>query len=657
MHTVNIGILAHVDAGKTSLTERLLFDTGAIDRLGSVDTGSTQTDTNDIERRRGITIRSAVASFTVGALRVNLIDTPGHSDFISEVERALGVLDGAVLVLSAVEGVQAQTRVLMKTLRKMRLPTLIFVNKIDRAGARHEELAADIRRKLAARIITMNTVRRAGFPDARAVPNSPADPGFRSRVTDVLTESDDALLADIVAGMVPSAERLLAGLRAQTAAGLLHPVFFGSALAGQGVDALIDGIAQLLPPARVTGEDGLRGTVFALERGDAGEKIAYLRVHSGGLRSRQRITWYRREADGGVSEDTGQITALHVVGRARTDIHHLTAGDIAKVWGLPGIRVGDQVGSPDGLAGRSHFAPPSLETLARPKRPEQAARLHAALVDLAERDPLIHTRAVPGEGTSVLLYGEVQKGVIAETLSQEFGVEAVFEQSRTVHVERPVGVGEACEEIDRHGRNDFFATLGLRIEPGDEPGVVYRREVELGSLPRPFHRAIEDAVRHALEQGIHGWAVTDCVVTLTRTGYASPITTAADFRNLTPLVLMRALDIAGTRVYEPCHDFELEVPADVLNAVIAHLVALGADIRDSHGGAEVWSVKGDIPARRVHEFERQLPGLSRGEGVWWSRTSGDRPVSGPVPMRERSDGNPLNRKEYLLHLARRGTAR
>ncbi|MEV4181847.1 tetracycline resistance ribosomal protection protein Otr(A) [Streptosporangium canum] len=656
MHTLNIGILAHVDAGKTSLTERLLFDTGTIDRLGSVDAGSTQTDTGDIERRRGITIRSAVASFTVGTSQVNLIDTPGHSDFISEVERALGVLDGAVLVLSAVEGVQAQTRVLMKTLRKMRLPTLVFVNKIDRAGARHEEMLADIRRKLSPQIVPMNAVQQAGSPAARTVPISLDGPDSRSRVAEILAESDDTLLADLVAGSVPTAGRILAEVRAQTAAGLLHPVFFGSALTGQGVEALVDGISRLLPPACGTGDDDPRGTVFAIERGGAGEKVAYLRMHSGELRARQRITSYRLEAGGGVSENSEQITALHVIGPVRREAHHPVAGDIAKVWGLSRIRVGDQVGSARGLAGRSHFAPPTLETLARPKQAGQAARLHAALVNLADRDPLIHTRAVPGEGTSVLLYGEVQKDVIAETLLHEFGVEAVFEQSRTVHLERPVGVGEACEEMGP-GPNGFFATVGLRVEPATGPGITFRREVELGSLPRPFHRAIEDTVRRTLEQGLYGWAVTDCLVTLTRTGYAAPVSTAGDFRDLTPLVLMRALDIAGTRVYEPCHAFELEVPPDGLSAATAQLAALGADIRESSGDMETWSVKGDIPARQVREFERRLPGLSRGEGVWWSRPSGDRRVLGPVPVRARSDGNPLNRSEYLRHLAQGGPAR
>jgi ribosomal protection tetracycline resistance protein len=160
--TVNIGILAHVDAGKTSLTERLLYDSGVIDRLGSVDAGTTQTDTGTIERRRGITIRSAVTGFTVGDRRVNLIDTPGHSDFVAEVERALAVLDAAVLVLSAVEGVQPHTRLLMRILRQLRLPALVFVNKIDRVGARAADLVADIAASLTPLVVPLGGVRDIG---------------------------------------------------------------------------------------------------------------------------------------------------------------------------------------------------------------------------------------------------------------------------------------------------------------------------------------------------------------------------------------------------------------------------------------------------------------------------------------------------------------
>src|SRR5918998_3776508 len=173
MRTLNLGILAHVDAGKTTLTERLLYAAGVIDEIGSVDDGSTQTDTLALEQKRGITIKSAVVSFVVGDVAVNLIDTPGHSDFIAEVERALSVLDGAVLVISAVEGVQVQTRLWMRTLQRLRIPTLLFVNKIDRMGARYDELLADVRRLLAPAAIPLGTVRDLGIRSARFVPYPP----------------------------------------------------------------------------------------------------------------------------------------------------------------------------------------------------------------------------------------------------------------------------------------------------------------------------------------------------------------------------------------------------------------------------------------------------------------------------------------------------
>src|SRR6478736_1167058 len=176
MRTLDLGILAHVDAGKTTLTERLLFTTGAIGHVGSVDAGTTQTDSLDLERERGITIRSAVASFAIGDLAVNLVDTPGHPDFIAEVERVLGVLDGAVLVVSAVEGVQPQTRVLMRTLRRLGIPTLVFVNKIDRRGARERELLDALRERLTRSVVPMGSTRDLGTRTAAFLPYDEGDP-------------------------------------------------------------------------------------------------------------------------------------------------------------------------------------------------------------------------------------------------------------------------------------------------------------------------------------------------------------------------------------------------------------------------------------------------------------------------------------------------
>ncbi|MGK4584597.1 GTP-binding protein [Kitasatospora sp. HPMI-4] len=665
MNTLNIGILAHVDAGKTSLTERLLFETGAIDRLGSVDAGTTQTDTGDIERERGITIRSAVASFTTagptGALQVNLIDTPGHVDFIAEVERALRVLDAVILVVSAVEGVQAQSRVLMATLRRAGIPALIFVNKADRTGARHHELLAAIRSRLAPGILTLNTVAGIGTSQVRARPYALTDPEFHTAVTDLLSVHDEELLTRLVLDRPPSHGELWEGIAGQTAKGLVQPLILGSARTGEGISTLLDGITRLLPvPPRPSGT-APRGTVFAVERGSAGEKICCVRLFAGTVARGDRLTLHRRGADGRIHRYQARVTELTVVGPPASAAR-AGAGSIVRLRGLSETRVGDRLGAPGGSEQREEraaFTPPALETVVRPARPDLAPRLHRALTALAEQDPLIQVTVLPGGGMSVLLYGEVQREVIAARLRDEFAVEAVFEPSRLRYVERPTGSGEAYEEIDRRGRNEFFATVGLRVEPASRgSGVGFRWETELGALPRAFHRAIEDTVHESLQQGLHGWPVTDCTITLTRSGFASPVSTAADFRDLTPLVLMRALALAGTRLYEPCHDFDLEVPAEAVNPVVARLTGLEAEIRQSSAQGEGWLLSGGIPLRQVPVFKRQLAALSNGEGVWWSRPGGDRPVTGKSPgahsAGRRTDGNPLNRAEYLRHLAQRG---
>ena len=657
MDLLNIGILAHVDAGKTSLTERLLFEAGVIDRIGSVDKGSTQTDSLEMERSRGITIQSGVVSFTLDGVRVNLIDTPGHSDFIAEVERALRVLDGAVLVVSAVEGVQAQTRVLMRTLMRLRIPTLVFVNKIDRRGARDRELLASVRERLAVACVAVNEVTAIGTPDARACPRPPQDPGFMAELAEVLAEHDDVFLAAYLGeGPPPTAQRYRDGLAAQSRASLVCPVVFGSAVTGQGVPELIRGMRDFLTPVREHGPGGLRATVFKIERGRADEKVAFVRVHDGTLQSRETVPFYRRDQHGAVVELHGRVSWTKVfVQGAQTREQPAVAGDIAKVWGLKDIRIGDQLGSADKLPDAGVFAPPNLETMVRPERPQDGPRLFAALARMAEHDPFIGARRDRTTGdVSVRLFGEVQKEVVKATLAQDHGIAVRFEQSRTVCVERPVGVGEALEEIDYDALTYFYATVGLRVEPGEPgSGVTFRLAVELGSLPGALHKAIEETVRTTLGQGLYGWEVVDCAVTLTRTGYASPVSAAGDFRKVTPLVLMDALRQAGTTVFEPVEQIELEVPGDTVSAVLAKLAEAGAVPEEPEADAGCWRLRGTLAAGAVYELERRLPGLTRGEGMLLTRFDGYRPVVGRIPTRARTDGNPLDRKEYLVHVLNR----
>jgi ribosomal protection tetracycline resistance protein len=601
--TLNLGILAHVDAGKTTLTERLLYAAGVIDTPGSVDDGSTQTDTLALEQQRGITIKSAVVSFAIDDVTVNLIDTPGHPDFIAEVERVLSVLDGAVLVISAVEGVQPQTPLLMRALQRLTVPTILFVNKLDREGADTGRVLEQIAERLT----------------PTAIPIESAE--------------DRAVAKELGADA--------------------YPIFFGSARTGDGVEALMSGIAELLPAAPRDGDGPVSGSVFKIVRGPAGERIAFVRMFSGTLRTRDRL-----------AEE--KVTAIRVFEDGAVSVQRpsVSAGEIAQVWGLAEIQIGDAIGAP--RRGRQHhFAPPTLETVIAPRHERDKAALRDALARLAEQDPLISIRQDDTrQELSVRLYGEVQKEVIEATLADEFGVEVEFSETTTICVERPIGTGHAVEKI-RVAPNPFLATVGLRVEPGS--GVTYELDPLVhGTMPPAFFRAIEDTVHETLREGLRGWQVADCAVTLTHTGYyprashahqgfaKSMSSTGSDFRHLTPLVLMAALKEAGTVVCEPIHRFHLGLPTDALAEAMGLLGRLDA-VPETPAITGSWcTVEGSVSAARVHELRLQLPAKTRGEGVLEVAFDRYEPVNGEPPTRARTDYNPLHPDEYLLRVKRGG---
>jgi ribosomal protection tetracycline resistance protein len=662
---LNLGILAHVDAGKTTLTERLLYCAGVIEAPGSVDEGTTQTDSLALERQRGITIKSAVVSFTVDGTTVNLIDTPGHPDFIAEVERALSVLDGVVLVVSAVEGVQPQTRILWRALQRLGVPTLFFVNKIDRRGAGYERLLDDIAGRLTPAIIAMGSVSGLGTHRAAFIPSGGAGQASGSRLAEVLADYDDAVLAAYLDDKAATPDgwlhEKLAGRVRDT---LVHPVYFGSAITGAGVDALARGLACLLPAAGGDAEGPVSGRVFKVERGAAGEKIAFARMFTGTIAVRDRVRFGRGRE--------GKVTAISVFADgAAVRRDSVTAGQIARLSGLAQIQVGDVIGTgPDG-AGQHYFAPPTLETAVVAGDPRGKARLHAALTQLAEQDPLIDVRQDDiRQEIYVSLYGEVQKQVIEATLATDYGLEAGFRETTPICVERPIRAGLA-EEILHAPGNPFLATLGIRIAPAPRgSGTRFRLEVGHQDVPlyiyknmESFAAAMEQYITATLRQGLYGWQVTDCTVSLVRSQYSvpdgppstrGPLSSPQDFRKLTPLVVMAALKRAGTVVCEPIHRFRLEAPADTLNVLLPVLARLHAVPGVSTTRDSWCTVEGDIPVTRVHELRQQIPPLTRGEGVLESSFDRYEPVRGPIPTRPRTDDNPLNREEYLHRVTRRG---
>jgi ribosomal protection tetracycline resistance protein len=415
---------------------------------------------------------------------------------------------------------------------------------------------------------------------------------------------------------------------------------------------LLLGIETLLPPVRRCCDAPLAGIIFKILRNRQGEKLVFARIFSGSLAMRLHLP-IRGQRDDSVDDHDARITGIDLFERGSTiAVSSASAGEIVRLHGIKDARIGDFIGDgsfPEDIDA-AIFPPPALESAVRPVDPRQMTRLGIALQHLTEQDPLIGLRRGDREGELFLhLFGDVQKEVIAETLALDFGVEVQFAESQVLHIERPLGTGHGYELIGSD-ENPFAATVGIRIERA-EPASGIRYAYEPGSLPHAFYRAIEETVMETLEQGLNGWPVTDCLITLTDVGYWSPITVASDFRLLTPLVVMQALQEAGTEVCEPIETFDLEIPAESIGETLSALVAARAIACDISRQGEACHLSGTIPSAEVHLFEQRLPGISRGLGIWTSNFKGYVPVAGIAPERIRIGRNSLNRKLYLAECA------
>jgi ribosomal protection tetracycline resistance protein len=424
------------------------------------------------------------------------------------------------------------------------------------------------------------------------------------------------------------------------------------------------GIAELLPASAGDPDGPVSGSVFKIERSARGEKIAYVRMFSGTIHTRDRLQF------GTGGED--KVTAIEVFERGPAEQRpSVSAGAVARLWGLAEVKIGDRIG--DGGTGGAHqFPPPTLEAVVVAAGSGDGARLHTALAQLAEQDPLIDVRQDDHRRElSVSLYGEVQKEVLQSTLVTDFGLDVAFRETTPICVERPTRTGQAAEVLHADS-NPFRAAMGLRVEPAPEgSGVDFRLEADARTVPLYLYKTLErftesmaGYVRRSLREGIFGWQVTDCVVTMTSCTYCvpdgppsrrGPLSTAADFRKLTPIVVMRALEQAAPVVCEPVLRVGLEVPAHAIGAVIPALVQLGAAVDTPSLGRDLATIETALPAARLTDLQRRLARLTGGEGLVDAAFDGYRPVSGAAPTRRRTTPNPLDLEQYKLHLSRRAS--
>lgn len=631
----NIGIFAHVDAGKTTLTEQLLYQSGAIRHLGRVDHGTTQTDSLALERERGISIISMPTSYNFQGRKVNIIDTPGHVDFVAEVERSMLVLDGAILVISAKEGVQSHTKLLFNALKRMAVPTLIFVNKVDRMGVELAKVLAAICKYLTPAICVIQEVSEVGSKQAQIHPVALAPD---DALVELLSTADEALLVDYLDGQPLTHDRLRQALQQAVAARVAYPVLFGSALNGIGIQELLVEINQLLPDFRPLETAEPSGVVFKVLRQHVKKgRTCMVKLTAGHLALRgflgeDRVTGLSRWHH-------GQVEAVPV----------LQAGDIAMVMGLHHLPVGATFGQGTPNKGFA-LGKPTLKVKIFAARPAQRQELLEALTIMADNDPyLSYQLNAFNDDIYITLFGYVQMEIVQETLRRDYGIETQMADPMTIYMETPNGVAEAAVTMYEDGL-PFHAAVGFRVEPLPRgSGIQYSSEVTTGYLKQMFQNGVEDGARAYLDQGLHGWELTDMKITLISYEFSSPVSTPSDYRNLSPLILFDALKKVGTKLLWPMGEYQVVLPTLHMGRAMSDLRQMKATIEEPLLEGEMCTITGIIPVDLCHNYQMAVHEYTGGVGYFDLKVTGYEDAPADITKeRPRFKLDPANRKEYLL---------
>lgn len=659
----NVGIFAHVDAGKTTTTEHLLYASGRIRALGSVDRGTAQTDWLDVERTRGISVRAAATALHWKDVSINLVDTPGHVDFLSEVERAMRVMDGAVLIVSAAEGVQAQTEVVWQALRKLNIPTLIYINKMDRIGADAGKAMADIRRYLTAQAIPVQLAIGEGdsfqgvadlWADAGSGSGSgsavPPDRRLAARtdLIEALAQTEETLLERYLAeGMAQDAGTLAfwrqeAGRLTRECA--LFPVLFGASSQGIGIANLLDGIVEYLPaPTGDAGHDRLSGVVFKIERDKSMGRMAYVRLYQGTIRNRDTV----RNATQGLEEKVTQIRKID--GRKSEDVGLLEAGDIAAVCGMQQARIGDVIGHPDAVPPAAHLAVPLLAVQAHWAGEQDYPRVIAALQELADEDPLLDLQWLQEERELHLkVMGPIQLEVLAQLVADRFGLHVSFGEPSVIYKEtlRAAGEGYVAYTMPK----PCWAILRFRMEPLPRgSGLQYESRVRAEDLLPQYQNEVARRVPEALKQGMSGWEVVDLRITLIEGEHHVWHTHPLDFAVATPMGVMDGLNRIGTKLLEPMLRFRLTTPEEYGGKVMNDLILMRATFEAPSLQGNRMTIEGRVPVATSLDYAVKLGSMTKGRATLAVFFDGYEECPPDVKAeRPRRGVNPLDTAKYIL---------
>jgi len=658
----NIGIIAHIDAGKTTTTERILYYTGKTYRMGSVDDGTTVTDWMAQERERGITIVSAAVTAEWKDYRINLIDTPGHIDFTAEVQRSLRVLDGGVVVFDAVQGVEPQSETVWRQADRYGVPRICFANKMDRVGASYERTIQSIRDRLGAKPLAMQIpigseadfigmidlmneqaiYYEDEFGDEPRIAEIPVElkdlsTQKRAELVERIAELDDDLTGKFLNGESISVDELKAALRRGVLESEITPVFCGTALRNKGVQPILDAVIDYLPSpedippvigtltkdgtvvSRPAKDDApLSALVFKIVTDPYVGRLAYLRVYSGTLKKGSTILNASKQQ----RERVGRL--LRMYADHREDIDEVRAGDIGAILGLKQSFTGDTLceSSTPIVLESINFPDPVISVAIEPKTKADQDKMTVALVKLSEEDPTFKIHQDTDTGQTIISgMGELHLDVLVDRMKREFKVQGNVGKPKVAYretIKKPIDKVEYkyTKQTGGHGQ---YGHVVLRLEPlGNGEGVKFEQEVRGGSVPREYIPAVEKGIFEAAESGVlSGYPMTDLKVTLTDGSFHEVDSSDLAFRMAAILAFREGVERAGPVLLEPIMQTEIMVPEEFTGEILSQINSrngnvLGMDMRVGNAQA----IRAEVPLAEMFGYATELRSATQGRGVF-----------------------------------------
>ncbi len=655
----NIGILAHVDSGKTTLTEQLLFLTGAIRNAGSVDSGTTATDSLSVEKQRGISVRTATASAKWNGVTINIIDTPGHIDFAGEVERALSALDYAVVVVSAVEGVRAYTESIIRSLDAANLPRLVFINKIDRVGADASNIIKELNSISSQSHMIFYDIENEGTENCLV--KSFDEKTFCIKATETLAdiseEAEEAFFNDEV---LPK-DKLDEIICREVADCKLTPVVMGSAKYAVGVKELADVLIKYMPDSVYRATDELCGIIFKIEHDKSLGKVSHIRLFGGEISNRDEVKLIIPDVKSTIETDAVEVEENREIkekvsqikkfcGARNSDVGIVRGGDVAAVCGLPSAKNGFYIGSALDNE-KANLINPFLRVRVTPADADslKLPELAGALSELSDEEPYIDAKWENGQKEiTISTTGKIQLEVLANLLKERYNLSAEFSAPTVIYKETPSskGIGLARYTMPK----PCWAVVEFYIEPMPRGyGVSYHGRLPNDRCYYRYQSHIRTSFNRCIEQGLYGWEVTDFKCTLVGGEHHTLHTHPLDFFVCTPMAFMNGLSQLGSTILEPLLKIRVIASEEFSGKIFSEIIKMGGEYDNPVIRSGMMTIEAVVPVATSMNFPEKLATLTSGKAILSQSFHGYRECNDGIEhISPRQGVNPLERSKWIL---------